>query len=254
MRKTLFALSLIVLTVSTAFSMSISDWKASSWGGGSSAFTEALQNYTEDYGVNGFKVNVPQDPEIPEIPDVPEVRAVKGLTSSSEDFSADACFSTGSVNWLYNPNMPIFVRINGFVNLVEDSEPSIPVIPDQPVVKSLKALSENEDASVRYLNLYLAADNDENDYAEYNVVWTGNGVYKLTPEDLIDSSISEETNISYAEFLFHTGNYNVMQVVPLTYGTVEIMTEYSEVPEPATYAYGVMGLISVFGLRRRIKK
>jgi hypothetical protein len=89
--------------------------------------------------------------------------------------------------------------------------------------------------------------------------------FTLTGQDLIDWGVPNGAGINGITLYIVNGeaDYNSYDGMPVyMFGTLTMYEEEqpeepdedTEVPEPATYAYAAMGLVSVLGLKRRIKK
>ena len=138
--------------------------------------------------------------------------------------------------WLYDPNVPITVTLSGF-----DNDAFI--------------ASDNTWLMLEILNW------DEDRYADYELPFTGNGTYTFTSDNM---SYDEEypldgTEVTYVSFCVYDKdvsddahiNPGTSGRVTIAFGTPE---EETVVPEPATAAYALMGLGSLVGIKRRIRK
>ncbi|MBQ7525533.1 MAG: PEP-CTERM sorting domain-containing protein [Abditibacteriota bacterium] len=140
--------------------------------------------------------------------------------------------------WLYDPNAPITVTISGFDN----------------------------DAFIASDNTWLMLDVmnwDEDRYADYELPFTGNGTYTFTSDNMpyYDEDYPlDGIEVTYADiYIYDRDARDTAQIIPgasgrvtFTVGTPE--EEETVVPEPATYAYALMGLGSLAGIKRRIRK
>ncbi len=138
--------------------------------------------------------------------------------------------------WLYDPNEPITVTLSGFDN----------------------------DAFIASDNTWLMLEVmnwDEYCYADYELLFTGNGTYTFTSDNM---SYDEEypldgTEVTYVDiYVYDRDARDNAQIIPGASGrvtfTVGTPEDETVVPEPATYAYALMGLGSLVGIKRRIRK
>ena len=139
-------------------------------------------------------------------------------------------YSDNVSGWLYNGNDSFTVTFEGFLD--RDFDPS-------------------------YGALIVYVDDGFRNAVCYMVPWSGNGAYTFTAEDIVPGwntgDSIEGLEVGCVEvFLEH------VKWTPRTYGRVTVALntpeEETEVPEPATAAYALMGLGSLAGIKRRIKK
>ena len=139
-------------------------------------------------------------------------------------------YSDNVSGWLYNGNDSFTVTFEGFR--------------DRDFYPSPGALTVYVDDGSRNAVCYM-------------VPWSGNGAYTFTAEDVFPGwntgDSIEGLEVGRVEvFLEH------VKWTPRTYGRVTVALntpeEETEVPEPATAAYALMGLGSLAGIKRRIKK
>ncbi|MBP5737521.1 MAG: hypothetical protein J6X38_00335 [Abditibacteriota bacterium] len=134
--------------------------------------------------------------------------------------------------WLYNGNDSFTVTFEGF--------------------------RDNDFNSSHGTLSFIVRDGSWDNCVWYRVPWSGNGAYTFTAEDIFPEW-NEGDSIEGLE----VGRIDIwvedtVKWTPRASGrvTVSLNTteEETEVPEPACAAYGVAGLVSLIGMKRRIKK
>ncbi len=133
--------------------------------------------------------------------------------------------------WLFDGNEPFTVTLSGF----EDNDFNVP-----------------DDCS-----LWLRIENGGS-YAECALPWVGNGTYTF---ENFGGNFVDGFEVSYVQILGGNGNYDLVLMnegatgrVTFALGTPEEETPETAVPEPATAAYGIMGLASLMGMKKRFGK
>ena len=161
---------------------------------------------------------------------------------------------TSSVdNWLYNVNEEMHLLFLGFdshdvsTNIGED--PSDPEWNDKYIHFKIYGVDQDTGES---LMVYHMSPSDD--------LWTGDGVYHLNTSTIFDTYIGNGSQPFGGE---RTLVVNKVEVQLLNVGGSYIRVGdagdtlrvgFLDLPEPSTYAYGIMGLASIIGLRRRIRK
>ena len=134
--------------------------------------------------------------------------------------------------WLYNVNDSFTVTFDGF--------------------------GDNDFSSADGSLAFYVSDVFQKNWVCYRVPWSGNGAYTFTAEDIFPEW-NEGDSIEGLE----VGRIDIWVEDPVKWTprasgrvTVSLNTteEETEVPEPACAAYGVAGLVSLIGMKRRIKK
>ena len=220
MKKFIAILALLALA-SASFAMSITDWYAYDY------FVPVPDaDYISDYGNAGAAINVNPVPDT----------LYGGLARFGSDNVSD---------WVYDENGEFSVLIEGF----EDLYPA------------------DSDAVVPPVRMFVVVLGSDGDYARHQTEWSGSGNYYFGPETL-DSyffDIEGPADIESVEVYFAKDNgsgwFDIYYLGNQAVGTIEFFgieeepdEPVTEVPEPAAFAYAAMGLASVFGLKRRIKK
>lgn len=121
-------------------------------------------------------------------------------------------------------------------------------------------------------NIYLAVQVGSHDpqgtgittSVMYYVPWSGSGVYTITPDDVYQMyyyNYKTREELDYISDPFNVDSMQISHSSPsgLVYLYLDRNHEnsqfrYLDLPEPSTYAYGIMGLVSLMGLKRRIRK
>ena len=172
-------------------------------------------------------------------------------------------------SWMYNANDTLSISVDGFNNAVfAQIRQMYPQYDFQtnPVGIKLTLLDENgEPASVGTANIqggfftngtyeFVGDSVTLGDYSA-TVNWSddlegveiGGLVFSLGDDDITwDMAFMTQTGIS-PKSLLTDGTLNIS-------ASVKTADEETVVPEPATYAYALMGLGSLMGIKRRIKK
>ncbi|MBO7392958.1 MAG: hypothetical protein J6U98_02000 [Abditibacteriota bacterium] len=233
MKKVLYCLVIAVLAVSSAFAFTATNWGCAD---------EYLSQYVSDYAGNGFSVDIDDD--------------------SADGIYGMAQFSTESVDgWVYDRNEPIYTVITGFEELF---------VPDSVNLYS--------DGKFVFLSVSFVSpetpDYAKWGYTDYKKPWTGAGEYVFTPEDITRSYLSyyDDGSQNYVRW---DGLDGVVYYIDAgimydgdprgsgdpwilagsgTEGTFRFGRAETVVPEPATAAYGIMGLVSLIGMKKRFGK
>ena len=231
MKKVLYCLVIALLAVNSAFAFTATDWMT---------FDEVNTGVISDYAGNGFAF----DP------------------TGAETYAPEAYFYSDNVNgWIYDEGENIYTVFTGF---------------DKFSTEGIELTSD--DRFVRLSASFNSAEKDGSGeskywgYANYAKPWTGEGEYVFTPADLEYSYYSsyydgqqfipwdgEGAEVTYTSVSFLADGYYgsgdcYLFLTDDTKGTFRFGRDNTVVPEPATYAYALMGLASAFGLKRRIKK
>ncbi len=267
MKKTIFALVLIFSACAVfAGSVTISDWYNRYDGyyyydETGDEMVPYQSGSVSDYGSSGLSFVSPDPYVFPNGESVNMGQYV--MTFMSDKVSG----------WLYNSNETFLVK-TVFDTAVRDVmrikvAGSDYYIPDDPEFSStekllLEAVLMAGDWTVDPEDGYEYLDNETTAY--YRTEWTGNGTYTFTPEDLdaydswLVSDLADGAEIRGIAVSIRTlnkesyGTWTQDTRMPAGgRGTIEV-SKTAEVPEPATYAYAVMGLVSAFGLKRRVRK
>ncbi|MBO7393898.1 MAG: hypothetical protein J6U98_06825 [Abditibacteriota bacterium] len=163
--------------------------------------------------------------------------------------------------WLVDNNEPVVLKINGLENIdwadtetgsywnEDDSYVALgftftplPVEPDEPQGEGPWAsIGGGMGMSEEYVvDLYLDLGVSLSEFIANGIVL-----------NLSEYPFSDYSGFSVTEMNVQIHNYKPQQSNPVGQ---QLSAETTIIPEPATYAYGVMGLVSVFGLKRRIRK
>ena len=115
--------------------------------------------------------------------------------------------------------------------------------------------------------LAFSPRSENNHVATYVVDYAGDGTYKIGAADARDfvNYITNGESISFVDIAlgkFSVGSGYIdgvlAKVTEDTAGSVYVLfgnvTPETEVPEPCAIAYGAAGLVSLIGIKRRIKK
>ncbi len=157
----------------------------------------------------------------------------------------DAYITADVTGWLYNTNDELYFLTKGFEDNINVRVPA-GVVP-------------NWDDVTLFLQIEGRSTTSNNNYlVTYTVPWTGDGVFALGVDDITamyvngtQKNFSDELNASAIDFrLLNIGG----SFVGLNLSDKKMTTGFFDLPEPSTYAYGIMGLASLLGLRRRIRK
>ncbi len=230
MKKTLMIIALVCLAVSSAFAVTITDWQCLS--------DDVISDYYSDLNPSGFAVDVPET--------LGEEMTVVGRVAFE---------SYGVSDWLFNSNLPITVRVTGFDKVIEQ-------------IIELRAIRSNSRGiftGTKGLDVGVLVGNSG--IVTYSIPISGNGIYELTAEDIAStdfnpgaaSRLSDLDGIGVSAVYAAIKDYDIpfatLYAVPGTKGSVEFFPkDETEVPEPATCAYGALGLVSILGMKRRIRK
>ncbi|MBP5718001.1 MAG: hypothetical protein J6X53_03360 [Abditibacteriota bacterium] len=178
-----------------------------------------VDTYTEDYAPAGFDID----------------------TTGVNWGTTFACESMNVGGWLYNGNDSFTITFEGF----EDED-----------------FVWDDEAFPGLLRAFFT--NPENDaYVEYGLSWEGPGTYTFTAEDITDSYGSfEGKNVDMFTFDGFNPEFGYSLYIlsgadgriTVSVDTREPETPETVVPEPACAAYGITGLVSLIGIKRRIKK
>ncbi len=137
-------------------------------------------------------------------------------------------------NWLYDPNEPFTLTIGGFEN---------------------GGLTYRDNTT-----LFFTVQDEIFNGLTYGVPFNGPGVYTFTPADILPDYGYGDTPTTVGVITFSGLEYGDIVVNPGASGSVAFTLgapdpeEETVVPEPATYAYAAMGLVSLMGMKRRIRK
>ncbi len=163
--------------------------------------------------------------------------------------------------WLYNSNDLISVSVDGFkdtpqwaveivnqyTNYVKGSmdlyNGDTLVASGTVTPASAEVLGNNLNGTYVYSNGKVTAGS-----SEFNVVWS-NEIPAGTPIDTIKVYLDPDVLSLGLQILERTEQQALRDGRTLTINDPKV-----EVPEPATYAYAAMGLVSVLGLKRRVRK
>ncbi len=219
MKKVFMIIALVCLAVSSAFAATVTDWQT--WDA-----DDVLTDYISDLETStGFVLNVPEEME--------------GATDAFD-------FISRSVDgWLFDPNKPVSVNVTG--------------------LDSLQLASYLPTDTVSMLCIQLYDSNDMDHVMLYGKDITGDGVYAFTDDDFItfdgDAEFDSDVHIGGVDVYIYDasgGSHYTLYAVPGSNASVEFLFDEEEdpidVPEPATYAYGALGLVSLLGMKRRIRK
>ncbi len=217
MKKVLFGILLAVLAASAVSAMSITDWS-----GGDVAYSRNPDALT-DYGTNGFKIDLTNF-----VPEGDRPDRARFIASSSH-----------VSDWTFDENEDIHINITGFGEYFYPNDLS----QGYSVTLVLAGQSTDEKSPITYAE----------------IPYTGAGEYVITTEDFTFTEALQEQGFVYLHgyavrsILFAVGGG---QLGPGAYGTVEFSLgdPKTVVPEPATAAYGVMGLVSLIGIKRKFNK
>ncbi|MBQ7525822.1 MAG: hypothetical protein IJT09_05245 [Abditibacteriota bacterium] len=226
MKKLIFVIALIALASAVFADVSITDW---TYMNGRTFWTKDAA--IEDYGSAGFDF------------------------AMSEDFYANswrsmASFVSNNVSgWVHDANDTFTVGLEGFDDLYFEDE---------------------RDVDTVYVILWR--NNDADAVAAYALPYTGDGDYLFGPEsfargtnrdgDIATVQIGLGTEADGGGFLPGIVNsgpeWDSARYTAETYGSIWFGDKperpETEVPEPATYAYAAMGLVSACGIKRRSRK
>ena len=220
MKKLMFVSLLAALAASSAFAVSVGDWYTYDFE--NSRYGTFIQpSYYENYGDAGISIDID---ETTEYNPVCELEFISNYAS----------------DWIYNPNDTIALTFTGF-----------------DVIGN--ASTNGWNGFTVYVNM-----GDEGVFLEYyEIFWTGPGTYILneyTPEiHNTVATLEDLAGLPVTRFgVMMYSDTDPWRGVPGTKGTMTISVgnpdEKTEVPEPASAAYALIGLAPVFGLKRRIKK
>lgn len=194
-----------------------------------------------------------------------------GSTLAPAGSGDDWCsFSMGDFEYFSNGRIShVIGGINGTGNWVFDEN-------CYNISLTLDGFNPDYDFEAAGINVYLGALSDEGGYYEANLGPIKNGDYVLDFSTFQHVTGPESPHINGVELVVGFGDtyyntnpelgdfkagrkYVTYDMVGLN-GQFEAHTFYVRnvstemVPEPATYAYAAMGLVSMLGLKRRIKK
>ncbi len=125
--------------------------------------------------------------------------------------------------------------------------------PSQPI---------NTTGPLSYMELVLSS-NPLGNNVTYRFDWAGNGTYTANADALQSAVGSNNFEVGIATLKLYNTKGNIANIYgfdnesAISFSFVEVESPVEEddvVPEPATIAYAAMGLVSAFGLKRRIKK
>jgi hypothetical protein len=157
--------------------------------------------------------------------------APAGFNFEAEETEVAFGFQTVNINWLFNGNEPFTVTFSGF----EDNDFTVP----------------NNSS----LGVYVGSWEQ---YVQSALPWVGNGTYTF---ENFGGNFVDGFEVSYVQILGGNGNYDLVLMnegatgrVTFALGTPEEETPETAVPEPATAAYGIMGLASLMGMKKRFGK
>ncbi len=217
MKKVLFCAAIAILAASSVFAFTATEWDG---------MYSDLSPYISDYAGNGFSVSFPD----------------------SEGYLPTFFYTESVDGWVYDRNEPIYTVYTGFENLYTTD--GFTLYSDEKAVTLDVMFMSSESQS------YWG-------YAKYGKLWAGAGEYAFTPDDLFEFYVypsgwdGVNNVVSYistgivADGYFGSGT-------PYMYlggdGTFRFGREETVVPDPAACAYGVLGLVSVFGIKRRLRK
>ena len=217
MKKVLFILSLIALASASFAAVSITDWGVCNW----DTFNyDSDEPFIRDAEPNGFDFN----------------------RSSDTNLYRNANFGSKNVSgWVYDEDDVFTVTLTGFEDILPASFGMDNV--DNVIVELCK---NGKSANIRYAGDYIGAGtyvfDFDNVFSVYNDFGTGDAV--------------DEIYITLGHVSSGGNGYVHANTTPNTYGSVRFMMgrPETEVPEPGTIAYALMGLGSLAGIKRRIKK
>ncbi len=222
-KKALMIIALVCLIASSAFAVSITDWET--W-----FSNNPIREYVSDLNPAGFVVDIP-------------------LTANAMG-SVDIV-SNNVADWIFDENASVPVKITGFDNMRMIYE----------VVSDADARNEGEPVNIvreKELYVYYGFGNSDGLPLLYGITFYGDGVYSLKPSDFLegDGTPSDYHGMPVTRVdAMITGSNLIMYAIPGTKGSVEFFPEdETEVPEPAACAYGALGLVSLLGMKRRIRK
>ena len=226
MKKVLFVIAVIALTSAVFADVSITDW---TYMNGRTFWTN--DGAIEDSGSAGFEF------------------------AKSEDFYSNSwrsmmSFVSNNVSgWTYDENGTFTVGVEGFEDLYFEDE---------------------RDVDTVYVILWRK--NEADAMAAYSLPYTGDGDYLFGPEsfakgrgvsgDVATIQIGLGTEADGGGFLpgivnsgpeWDSARYTAYTSGGMWLGGRPERPE-TELPEPAAYAYGVTGLVSACGIKRRIRK
>ncbi len=216
MKKVLFILSLIALASASFAAVSITDWGVFNW----NIFNyDSHEPFMRDAEPNGFDFN----------------------RSSDTNLYHNANFGSKNVSgWVYDEDDVFTVALTGFEDILPASFGMDNV--DNVIVELCK---NGKSANIRYAGDYIGAGtyvfDFDNVFSVYNDFGTGDAV------DEIYISLGHANS---------GGSYLFANTTPNTYGSVRFMMgrPETEVPEPASIAYGALGFVSLLGMKRRYGK
>ncbi len=180
---------------------------------------DLVDTYTEDYAPAGFDID----------------------TTGVDWGTSFYCESSNVGGWLYNGNDSFTITFEGF----EDEDF---VWDDEAFPGFLRVLVTNweDDACV-----------------EYGLPWEGPGTYTFTAEDITSpDDLLEGKSVDMFTFDGFNAEFGYSLSIlsgadgriTVSVDTWEPETPETVVPEPACAAYGITGLVSLIGIKRRIKK
>ncbi len=164
--------------------------------------------------------------------------APAGFTVGPSHYNPDPgsfIFDFGSVNvsgWLYNGNDSFTVTFEGF--------------------------RDNDFNSSHGTLSFIVRDGSWDNCVWYRVPWSGNGAYTFTAEDIFPQWNEGDSIEGLEVGCIDIWVEDPVKWTPRALGrvTVSLNTpeEETDIPEPGTIAYAIMGLGSLAGMKRRIKK
>ena len=171
--------------------------------------------------------------------DLDDNNGFQAYTDYGEGYGAYAIFSATSVDgWLFNPNDTMIIDIN-----------------NDFVTPEILAESRVVDC---FASVFVG---DDEHYAEFSVEYNEPGIYALTVTE--NDGLNPGDVIKYASFYLGghradgDGTYALLMPSRRNISAKFYSSEQDEetvVPEPATAAYALLGLGSLIGVKRRIKK
>ena len=161
--------------------------------------------------------------------------------------------TTNVSDWLYNVNDGLDVLFLGFnshnvaTNIQED--------PDDPAWndKYFEFKITGVDPETNDTLMVFHKSTPDN-------LWTGDGVYHLDAGTIFSTYVNNREQY-FGDERFLAVNRIELNLVDDGGAVIKVSGEgdpvrigFFDLPEPSTYAYGVMGLASLIGLRRRVRK
>ena len=217
MKKVLFILSLIALASASFAAVSITDWGVCNW----DTFNyDSDEPFMRDAEPNGFDFN----------------------RSSDTNLYRNADFGSKNVSgWVYDEDDVFTVTLTGFEDIY--MPPVFGMDNVDNVIVEFR--NKSKSANIRYAGDYIGAGTYGFDFDNVFSVYNGFGTGDAVDEIYIV--------LGHA---YSSGTYSFANTTPNTYGSARFMMgrPETEVPEPGTIAYALVGLGSLAGIKRRIKK